>query len=76
MKVKIYSTTSCPWCTKAKDYLKEKHVEFEAVDVSSDREAAAEMVTKSGQQGVPVLDIDGTIVVGFNQPMIDKLLGL
>ena len=76
MTVKIYSTISCPWCTRAKAYLTSKNVEFEEFDVSSDRAAALEMVNKSGQQGVPVLDINGDIIVGFNQAKIDELLGL
>ncbi len=75
-KVMVYSTQTCPWCTRVKDYLNSKNVAFEHIDVSSDREKAEEMVRKSGQQGVPVLDIDGEIIVGFDQAKIDKLLGL
>ncbi|NSW89219.1 MAG: glutathione S-transferase N-terminal domain-containing protein [Firmicutes bacterium] len=76
MKVKVYSTPTCPWCTVAKKYLASKNVVFEDLDVSADRNAAIEMVQKSGQRGVPVIDIDGNIVVGFNQDAIDKLLKL
>ena len=76
MSVKVYSTPSCPWCTKAKDYLKANNVDFEEFDVSVDREAAMEMINKSGQRGVPVLDIDGNIIVGFDQVNISKLLNL
>ena len=76
MNVKVYSTPSCPWCTKAKDYLKANNVTFEEFDVSLDRNAAVEMVNKSGQRGVPVLDINGNIIVGFDKPNIDKLLDL
>ena len=75
-KVMVYSTQTCPWCTRVKDYLNSKNIAFEHIDVSSDREKAEEMVRKSGQQGVPVLDIDGEIIVGFDQAKIDKLLGL
>lgn len=75
-KVMIYSTNTWPWCTKVKDYLNKREVEYEAFDVSKDRDKAMEMIRKSGQQGVPVLDIDGDIVVGFNQAKIDELLGL
>ena len=74
MAVKVYSTPSCPWCTVAKNYLTSKHVQFEDVDVSKNREAAMEMVQKSGQRGVPVLDINGKIVVGFDQATIDTLI--
>lgn len=76
MDVKVYSTPSCPWCTVAKKYLTSKNVPFEDLDVSVDRESALEMVQKSGQRGVPVIDIDGEIIVGFNQKAIDNLLNL
>lgn len=76
MSVKVYSTPSCPWCVKAKDYLKANNIEFEEYDVSVDREAATDMINKSGQRGVPVLDIDGNIIVGFDQKNIAKLLNL
>ncbi len=75
-KVIIYSTTTCPWCTKVKDYLDSKSVPYEDYDVAKDRDKAIEMVNKSGQQGVPVLDIDGDIVVGFDQNKINALLNL
>lgn len=74
MAVKVYSTPTCPWCTMVKRYLNSKNVAFEELDVSSDRSAAAEMVQKSGQRGVPVVDINGAIVVGFDQNEIDRLL--
>ena len=74
--VKVYSTPSCPWCVKAKSFLKEHNVEFEDIDVSADHEAAHEMMDKSGQMGVPVLDINGTIVVGFDAERIKSLLGI
>ncbi len=74
MTVKVYSTPACPWCTVAKNYLKSRNVPFEDVDVSKNREAAAEMVRKSGQRGVPVIDIDGSIIVGFDQGAIDSLI--
>lgn len=76
MSVKVYSTTTCPWCVKAKDYLKSKGIAYEDINVSLDPAAAKEMIEKSGQRGVPVLDINGNIVVGFDKPQIDKLLGL
>lgn len=74
MSIKVYSTPSCPWCTVAKNYLTSKHVQFEDVDVSRNREAAMEMVQKSGQRGVPVIDINGKIIVGFDQATIDTLI--
>jgi len=72
--VKIYSTPTCPWCKKAKAYLTEKNIPFESVDVSSDQAAQKEMIEKSGQMGVPVLDIDGKIIIGFDVGEIDKAL--
>lgn len=74
MTVKVYSTPSCPWCKVAKKYLTDRHIYFEDLDVTQDRNAAAEMVTKSGQRGVPVIDIDGNIIVGFDQERIDSFI--
>ncbi len=74
--VKVYSTPSCPYCETLKQFLKEKGIEFEAVDVSEDKEALDEMVKKTGQMGVPVVDIDGQTVVGFNKEKIMELLNL
>lgn len=74
MSVKVYSTPSCPWCTVAKNYLRKRNVQFEDIDVSTNRTAAMEMVQKSGQRGVPVLDINGSIIVGFDQAAIDSLI--
>lgn len=73
-KVKIYSTPTCPWCTKAKAFLSEKGAEFEDLDVSSNEEARNEMIEKSGQMAVPVLDINGKIIVGFDQKAISEAL--
>ena len=72
----VYSTPTCPWCTKAKSYLKSNNIEFAEKDVAQDQEAAVEMVEKSGQRGVPVLDIDGDIIIGFDRENIDKSLGI
>jgi glutaredoxin-like YruB-family protein len=74
MSVKVYSTPTCPWCTTTKNYLKSKNINFEDLDVSKDRVAATEMVEKSGQRGVPVIEINGHIIVGFDQGAIDKLI--
>jgi glutaredoxin-like YruB-family protein len=75
-KVKIYTTPACPFCNLAKQYLKEKGIEFEEIDVSKNEKAANEMIQKSGQMGVPVIEIDGQIVVGFDKEKIDQLLKL
>lgn len=73
-KTIIYSTESCPWCHVTKDFLKDNNIEFEAKDVANDDAARAELVEKTGQLGVPVLDIDGTIIVGFDKAAISKAL--
>jgi glutaredoxin-like YruB-family protein len=74
--VKVYSTATCPYCKMVKEYLKENNIEFEDIDVGADSDAAQQMVEKSGQMGVPVVEIDGVIIVGFNKPAIAKELGL
>ncbi|MBN1583181.1 MAG: PDZ domain-containing protein [Anaerolineae bacterium] len=74
MSVVIYTTPTCGFCHQAKIYFKRQNVHFSEIDVSRDQHAAIEMVTMSGQQGVPVIVIDGQIVLGFNQPAIDQLL--
>ena len=74
MKVKVYSTKTCPWCIKLKDFLKDKKIEFEDIDVGADKKAANEMVEKSGQMGVPVTEINGQVIVGFDKEAIEKAL--
>jgi len=76
MTVKIYSTPTCPWCHKVKEFLTAHKVDFKDFDVSKDREAAQEMVKFSGQMGVPVLNINGELVVGFDEGRIRNLLKL
>ena len=74
--VKVYSTSTCPYCIRVKEFLKSNNITFENVDVGVNQEAAQEMMNKSGQMGVPVVDIDGQIIVGFDKPAISKVLGL
>ena len=73
-KIKIYTTTYCPKCTLAKDWMKKHKLKFSEVNVENDTEAAEEMVSKSGQRGVPVIEIDGKIVVGFDKAALAKIL--
>ncbi len=73
-KIKVYSTPTCPYCKMAKNFLTEKGAAFEDVDVSKNRDAAQEMIKKSGQMGVPVLDINGKIIVGFDRDGIEAEL--
>lgn len=75
-KIKIYSTPTCPYCITLKEFLKEKGIEFENVNVAEDAQGREEMIHKSGQMGVPVVDIDGEIIVGFDKERISKLLNL
>ncbi len=75
MAVKVYSTPTCPFCTMAKSYLKQNEISFEDVDVSKDREQAMDMIRKSGQRGVPVIDYDGKIIVGFDKKKLAELIG-
>ena len=76
MKIKIYTTPVCPWCQMAKDFFKEHQLEFEEIDVSQNLEAAREMIQKSGQTGVPVIEIGDKVISGFNRPLIEEILGL
>ena len=73
-KVTVYSTPECPYCIRAKQFLKNNTIEFENIDVSSDQEKAKEMIKVSGQMGVPVLDINGEIIIGFDEEAIKKAL--
>lgn len=73
-KIIVYSTPTCPYCVYTKSYFKENNISFEDVDVSSNMEKAQEMVEKSGQMGVPVIDIGGKIVVGFQPNVFQELL--
>jgi len=75
-RVTVYSTPSCSWCNILKAYFKQQNVVFTDIDVSRNQQAAQEMVRRSGQQGVPQTDIDGTIVVGFDKNRINTLLGI
>lgn len=74
--VTVYSTPTCPFCVRAKQFLKENKVAFKDIDVSVDQAKADEMIKKSGQMGVPVIDIDGQIIVGFDKEEIKSALGL
>ncbi|MFA5931625.1 MAG: glutaredoxin domain-containing protein [archaeon] len=70
----VYSTNTCPYCVMAKDWLKQKKVEFDDVNVGINQDKAKEMITKSGQMGVPVIDIKGEIIIGFDKPKMEAAL--
>ena len=76
MDVKIYTTNHCPYCHMAKEFFKKNDVKYTEVNVEEDDKAAEEMIEKSGQMGVPVIDVDGKIIVGFNRPALEKALHL
>ncbi len=73
-KVLVYSTPTCPYCQKVKEYLKENNINFENFNVSENKEKLEEMQDKSGQMGVPVVDIDGEIIKGFDKEKLAELL--
>jgi glutaredoxin 3 len=75
-KVLVYSTPTCPYCVRLKQYLTENKIVFEDYDVGADQAKADEMIQKSSQMGVPVIDIDGKIIIGFDKPKIKEALGL
>ena len=75
-KVKIYTTTWCAFCKTEKEFLKKNNVAFQEINVEKDQKAAEEMIKKSGQTGVPVTEIDGKIIVGFDKDALKKELGL
>ncbi len=70
----VYGTEACPWCAKTRAFLKTYKIQFKDVDVGSDQKAAAETVEKSGQYGVPVIDVNGTILIGFDEQQLRRVL--
>ena len=75
-KVKIYTTSTCPWCVKTKEFFKANNVRYDEVNVGADEKARNEMFEKSGQFGVPVIDANGTIIVGYDKEALKKALNL
>ena len=75
-KITIYSTPTCVYCKMTKEFLQKNHIPYEELNVAEDEKAPQEMVQKSNQLGVPVIDIDGEIFVGFNRAELEKALGL
>ncbi len=74
MTIKLYSTSTCPWCAKTREFFKLHRIKYKDIDVGSSAKAAQEMIKKSGQMGVPVIEINGNIVVGYDEPKLKKLL--
>lgn len=75
-KVVIYSTPTCPFCIRTKQFLKDSNIEFTDYDVGSDHAKADEMMKKTGQMGVPVIDIEGQYIIGFDKEKIKQVLGI
>ena len=75
-KVSIYTTPSCQYCKMAKEFFKQHNIQYEEFHVATDAEKRNEMIERSGQMGVPVIDIDGDLIVGFDQTKISELLGV
>ena len=75
-KVIVYSTPTCPFCVRAKQYLKDNNIQFEDIDVSENHEKAQEMIKRSGQMGVPVIEIGENIIVGFDKEKIKSALDI
>jgi len=73
-QVTVYSTPTCSWCVAVKEYLLSRNVAFDEVDVASDMQRARELVERTGQYGVPVIEIDGEFVIGFDRPRLEQLL--
>ncbi len=75
-KVTIYTTKTCPWCMKTKEFFKANNVKYSEMDVGVDEKTRNELFEKSGQFGVPVIDVNGTIIIGYNKDALMKALGM
>ncbi len=75
-EINVYSTPGCPWCHKLKEWLKQKNIPFKDINVAEDQEAAQYIIEKSGQMGVPQTEINGKIIVGFDQAALEKELSV
>ncbi len=76
MKIKVYSSPQCPWCEATKNFLRLHNINFEDIDVSADDKIIDELIKKTGRMEIPVTEIDGHIVIGFNKHLLEKFLGL
>ncbi|HLD80925.1 MAG TPA: glutaredoxin domain-containing protein [archaeon] len=72
--VKIYTTSTCPYCVMTKQFFKANNVKYDEVNVEGNPQAQKDLIEKSGQMGVPVIDVDGKIIVGYDQPALKKAL--
>ncbi|HEV8289845.1 MAG TPA: glutaredoxin family protein [Candidatus Norongarragalinales archaeon] len=74
--VKIYTTPTCVYCKMAKEFFKKNNIKWTEVDVSADEKEAQKMIEKSGQMGVPVIEVDSNVIIGFDKPKLSRLLGI
>lgn len=74
--VKVYSTPACPWCKKAKEFLASNKIEFQDLNVANDENARQEMIKRTNQMGVPVIDIDGEIIIGYDLSKLKSKFGV
>lgn len=74
--VKVYSIPDCPWCVKVKKYLNSKNIEFEDINVQENVDGREEMISLTHQSSVPVINVDGNIIIGFEKEKLDSLLKL
>jgi len=74
LPIKVYSTPTCPYCAMLREFLRHNKIEFEEIDIAANRDAALEVIAKSGQRSVPIIDIDGTIIIGYNEAAIKERL--
>ncbi len=75
-EVVVYSTTTCPWCETVKEFLKKNGIKFKDVNVGEDQEAAQAMIERSGQMSVPVVEVDGHIIIGYDEAKLKKALDI
>lgn len=75
-EVKVYTTPTCPWCQRAKQFLQKNNIPFQELNVAADRQARDEMVKKTGQLAVPTIVVDGEAIVGFDEPKLKEKLGI
>ena len=75
-EVKVYSTPTCPYCKMTKKFLEDNGIKYQDLNVAEDKAARDEMISKSGQMGVPLIDIDGELILGFDQAQLKEKLGL
>jgi glutaredoxin-like YruB-family protein len=74
MAITLYSTKTCPWCAKTREFFNKNKIKYKDIDVGSDKKALKEMFKKSGQMGVPVIDVNGKIIIGYNESELKKLV--